>query len=73
MMGSVKSYLNYTDRKSGDPTLNPGEINHKTLKPRSKHERERLVDRVINGAYLIFVADAADIVRGEFSCHVEKS
>ena len=23
--------------------------------------------------YLIFVADAADIVRGEFSCHVEKS
>ena len=22
--------------------------------------------------YLIFVADAADIVRGEFSCHVEK-
>ena len=23
-------------------------------------------------SYLIFVADAADIVRGEFSCHVEK-
>ena len=22
--------------------------------------------------YLIFVADTADIVRGEFSCHVEK-
>ena len=43
MMGSVKSYLNYTDRKSGDPTLNPGEINHKTLKPQSKYETERLV------------------------------
>ena len=25
-----------------------------------------------NFPYLIFVADAADIVRGEFSCHVEK-
>ena len=48
MMGSVKSYLNYTDRKSGDPTLNPGEINHKTLKPQSKYETEILFNRIIN-------------------------
>ena len=27
---------------------------------------------VIIIAYFIFVADAADIVRGEFVCHVEK-
>ena len=49
MMGSVNtSYLNYTDRKSGRSTLNPGEINHKALKPQSKYETERLVDTIIN-------------------------
>ena len=33
---------------------------------------EKIEDQMLLIAYLIFVADTADIVRGEFSCHVEK-
>ena len=62
MMGSVKSYLNYADRKSGYPTLNPGEINHKTLKPQSKYETERLVDIVIDDDI-----DASQVMTGRWT------
>ena len=58
----MNSYLNCTDRKSGDPTLNPGEINHKTLKPQSKYETERLFNRIIND-YI----DASQVMTGAWT------
>ena len=42
--------------------------------PLLKHilDEKKIEDQMLLIAYLIFVADTADIVRGEFSCHVEK-
>ena len=43
-MESVKTYLNYVDRRIGDPTLDGDcteAINHKTLQLQSKYETER--------------------------------